>query len=485
MLGLGLGGICVAMMASTYSDASIDNQEEESNYKELYMQIRAEKDDLINRIIESDSIPCLCSQLSKLVKKEIDLNNLFKRLGSQTEEQPWTKDIIKLGKVLNQYLNSLSNEKENKDQLIEGMVPPQALPVRFERYKTKEFSKRSRERHVANINKIMEFKCRNRDHWVEELRKLLVENWDMKDIYLPSFGVMDTDYLQMVVDTTDARWDMFTREFVRRGWNPFVSRRTTRDKRKVERLVTAQVFRNVLQQGKGGGAQRTDSALMRRDELMEYFICFIEEIEAICLCIDCDINANQFCIPDLISRGWKRTIVTQIAGDKQTNYGYSESHCSLTTMKAPMSGQRSIPVLLICGNFADERRSHEQIFKSIYDKFGYDKRTAQRGLGDFPVVLSLVLFHTSHRDNKLSSRLAKSAVAIWDYGMKEECDDIIGVEQTFSVAENVMKLNNSFVSNKYSGQLQKKKQKNSNNNNKIKKKDIVLWQEAQSYIYSI
>ena len=478
-------GSAYGSIPANNSYRSEEEQEDEQasiNYKELYFKALAEMKELQIKTIDCNSIGGLCNRLSTLLNKEINKHNLFKNLNIRIEEQGWTKEVIKLGKVLNQYFNSFDDHIEKKDDIKEGMVAPQPLLVRFERYMRNEFTQRSKERHVGNINKIIKYKCRNRDYWIEQLQKKCVENWGIKELYLPSLGMLDSDYYQMIADSIDCRWQFLVSELARDlGWNIFTSRRKVRDKRKLDRLWTAQVCRKALQQGKGGGARRSDRALKQRDELMVYFIFYMEEIEAICLGIDSDINGNQFCIPDLITRGWERTIVTQIAGDKQTKYGYSESHCSLTTMKAPMSGQRSIPLVLICGDFADERRSHEQVFQLINDRFGYDKRAVQRGLCDFPVVITLVMFHTEREDDKLSSRLAKSAVAIWDYSMKEECDDIIGVEETLSEPEDVIKLKNSFVSNKYTNNNNNnKKKKNKKKKKKNNKKKIVLWQEAQS-----
>ena len=499
--------------------------QEEKDYEKLYKDLLVKYEKLAVKSVHFSSPDNLCTAFKTIVDKETRDTNNCNSFNLPIVEPIWFHNAMKLQESLSSYFSACTNKNNNNKNEIKNKnqnknqnknddhnettinTQPHIARLNYTQYKSQEFSQRSKERHTSEMGRIIKYKCCNNEYWMGKLKEVITVHWGRNSgngfLCLPKFSGMDTDYLQIVLDARDKNWHLFLSECKRiQGWHPFASKRVTDDIRKLKRARTAEVCRAMLQTGKGKGKSRTDYDLISKDECSAFFVFIMNDCESISICIDSDINGNKFRIPFVVSNHSPRTILSQISGDKQTGYGYSESHCTLTTMISPMSAQRSIPSVLICGDFADERRSHQHIFSKVDKEFEYDKSSCIKALGDFPVVISFVLFRVNPNTRKLTSRMGRSTVAIWDIGMKRKCNDIIGDESKVEEEKDIIQLcNNQFTNNKYKSHIyyesqikkerknknknQNKNDNNNNNNNnssknKNNKKNIVKWMDALS-----
>ena len=123
-----------------------------------------------------------------------------------------------------------------------------------------------------------------------------------------------------------------------------------------------------------------------------------------------------------------------------------------------MSANRSIPTILIIGDFADERSSHLSVLQNMKKNHAYDKGRICQGLTDCGIIISTVLY-AYNKDGCITSRYSHSAVAIWDVDTNKNgkrLSDTYKEEEHTRVDDNVIKINNQFR-NQINATLKKKK----------------------------
>ena len=329
-----------------------------------------------------------------------------------------------------------------------------------------ELNNKSNNRHVDNIDEIVKYKCLGDDDMIEQFKQLIVETWgnkkDENNPDLPMVSPWDTDLLQKLLLVTDKRFRAFKIElnFLTRRV-VFASERQVGYLRELYRILTGIPFLNNLQRSKGRGKIRSIADQKKEDEYKNFLCFFMNDLEALALCVDADINKNEFFIPKIM--GDERTIFSQLAGDKQSKYGYGESIATLTNKSNPLSAHRSIPTILIIGDFADERVSHLSTLQKMKQTYGYDKQYICGGLTDWPVIVSTVIY-SYDKNCKITSRFSYSAVAIWDQNITKSTGravDAYDERKHIKVDHDVVKLQNDFDHIKRQ-QNQNKKRKNSN-----------------------
>ena len=334
-----------------------------------------------------------------------------------------------------------------------------------------ELSNKSNNRHVENIDEIVKYKCLGDDNMIEQLKQLILETWghnnDENNPDIPLVSPWDTDLLQKLLLVTDKRFRAFKIElnFITRRV-VFASERQVGYLRELYRILTGIPFLNNLQRSKGRGKIRSIADQKKEDEYKNFLCFFMNDLEALALCVDADINKNEFFIPKIM--GDERTIFSQLAGDKQTKYGYGESIATLTNISSPLSAHRSIPTILIIGDFADERPSHLSTLQKMKQTYGYDKQYICAGLTDWAVIISTVVY-SCDKNSKITSRFSYSAVAIWDKNIVKSADravDAYDERKHTKVDHDVITLQNDFY------------QQNQNSKNKNRNKS--RWKDASS-----
>ena len=346
-----------------------------------------------------------------------------------------------------------------------------------------ELVSQSNSKHLINMNKIVAYKCLYDERMIKQFKKYIAESWVEKQVSkIPEISPWDTDLLQKILGATDKRFRVFkvelnhiTRAVV------FASERQVRYLRDLCRAYTGIPFINMLQRSKGRGKNRTINEMKREDEMKNFLCFFMSDLEALALCVDSDINKNEFCIPPIM--GDERTIFAQLAGDKQTTYGYGESIASLTNTCKPMSANRSIPTILIIGDFADERSSHLSVLRKMENDHGYNKAHVCAGLTDWPVIISTVLY-SCNKDSCIESRYSYSSVAIWEANVDKNfglsCENYQEKKHT-QVDPDIIKLKNDFAKFDYGLQGNDEQKQNNKKKKREKKK---TWEDAYGkYIF--
>ena len=319
---------------------------------------------------------------------------------------------------------------------------------------------------IRNLQKIVAYKCLYDKRMIKQFKQLVVAAWGEKQVSnIPEISPWDTDLLQKILGVTDKRFRIFKVEFnhITRGVT-FASERQVGYLRDLIRALTGVPFIKILARSKGRGKIRSINEMRKEDEMKNFLCFFMSDLEALALCVDSDINKNEFLIPPIM--GDQRTIFGQLAGDKQTTYGYGESIASFTNACKPMSANRSIPTILIIGDFADERSSHLSVLRTMENDHGYNKAHVCAGLTDWPVIISTVLY-SCDKDSCIESRYSFSSVAIWEANVDKNfgvsCENYQEKKHT-QIDEDVIKIKNDFVKFGQEKKQKKKKKKSKNNN---------------------
>lgn len=357
---------------------------------------------------------------------------------------------------------------------------------------------KSNNRHVNNLVQVVNFKCLFDKKMIKQFKELIVKEWSNEsnkiDLKLPEVSPWDTDLLQNILVTTDKRFRLFkvelnhiTRRVV------FSSERQVGYLREMKRVSTGKPFITELARSKGKGKSRSIAEMKKEDEIKNFLCFFMNDLEALALCVDADINNNEFFIPTVM--GDKRTVFCQLAGDKQTKYGYSESIASLTNINHPMSANRSIPTILIIGDFADERSSHVSVLQKMKKEHGYNKSSICAGLTDWSLIISTVLYSCDEQ-SKIQSRYSYSAVAIWEENVPKNTNELsenYDEKKHTMVDEDVIVLKNKFQQMDYhdcidKSQLYSDKVSNVANKKNKRRKNHKSWSEPYGkyivkYIY--
>ena len=466
----------------------------EQKYKQLlkkHNDLLEENNDLLINQMKLDDMTGLLDMVNEKLNYELEIGIAFVQENMEYKKPFWNKNLRQLNSTIIKLYKLWNRDDELK--------MPDIIQFRPFRHKDEKITTQTLSRHVNNINNIVYFKSVGHQFFQRELQTALMKNWladPMQDNYI--IGPWNSENLQRVAGSSDHRWRQFKSMFHSlMGVTVFASRRESSEIRKWTRSKTANAFSLLLERGQKKG-KLTEQHLTKtwaqelNDEITKCHVFFLNDLEAIAMCIDADINRNNFMIPQMIIQSMPKTIIDSVAGDKQSIYGYSEARASLTCMNQPMSAERSIPTVIICGNFADNYHTHAKIMHEMKSKFNYDKSYVIKALTSFPIVITLVLYYINSKSQCIESRLASSSVVIWSKTMKQEC--MAGIEnyneKLHAVCDdNVIQLKNKFKSNIM--KLRNKKIQNVDKqfqHNKAKRakfpKHIVpqSWQDAMSYV---
>lgn len=450
------------------------------NWKEKYLEIMVAYQELLAKTVRLSSVNGLIEEVRKKVMDEYNNCTVLYNNNIKVSKPIWYYSLLKLHSTslkLLKIFDTVDEAKRNKTN-----VP---TITRVTKTQNLQLSKTTAERHANNINQIIVYKCRDDEYFQEQLQIQCMKLWSNSYRYgaLSMVGSWNTEYLQGLLQTSDHNFREFRNELHRIvGCDVFASARKCSNIRQWLRILTGRVLQLFLERSKGSGKLRKASAKKGarapNDTCQKYFAFFMNDLEAIGLCIDSDINRNQFQINSLLVSSNPRTIFGQIAGDKQTVYGYGESAATLTNMDSPMSATRSIPTILICGDFADERRSHALLLDTIHSTFKYNKTNICKLLTDWPVVITIVLYAIPEQSNNLISRLGKSAVGIWNEKMKKTCAQAkcqYKEAHHTRVGDDIIQLDNQFKVNTYPDDHEYKRFTRSNPR---PEKLIPLWKQS-------
>lgn len=423
---------------------------------------------LLIKNMEFDHMDGLLTNVCNMLDDELRVAKVFRNEGMECNVPDWGDHLKKLDSINKQLLNIWYGE-----ECDESITITQFRPCR---HKNGKIEKQTLDRHVQNISEIITFKCVD-DYWFEnELKRALQQKW-LADSTFDNYiiGSWNSENLQRTAHSSDHHWREFKSQFHSLiGYNVFASRRQTSQIRKWTRSKSANVFSPLLERGNKKGLLTKYHLINSwqaeiNDEVTRCHVYFMNDLEAISMCIDADINRNQFRIPQMIIENCPRTIVDSLTGDKQSVYGFCEGRASMTCMEKPMSADRTVPTVIVCGSFADNYHTHASIIHKMKSKFNFDKSYVVKALCSFPVVISLVLFNIDSKSKCIRSRFSSSSVVIWSKGMKQEC--CAGIENynenIHTKCDNdIVKLKNEFISNIV--KLPSKKSQSQNNKNQSK-----------------
>ena len=447
-----------------------------------YQQLLDKYNDLRTKYLQIASIRGMARSLEKDIEKQIQTTEFMRSENIVVEAPFWLENVIELGKIIEQ-LKQLYIVNDKEAPFISTYKSPDKS--------ASDLTNKSNDRHVHNMDQIVTYKCGKNKRLIKQFKQIIVDSWTVMegplvDVDTPIIGANDTSILQDIVHANDADWRRFVSEcdYLSRR-RIFSSERQGRYIRDFQKIYFCESFLHPLQRGKGSGKNRSNLSISRKDEILDYLCYFMDDREALGSCIDADINQNKFCTPAIL--GNERTIKAQYAGDKQMKYGYAESCVSLTRMESPMSAKRSIATMLICGDFADERKSHLSVIQKIKNKYGYDKQYIMCGLTYWPVVLSTIIYCLADDNTqRIQSRMATSAIVIWDEKVKKDTGSRLGTyneEIHTTIDKEIIRLqDNIFESREYTTK-KKRKKKISNSQDNV---DDIRWKKCEGIkLYAI
>lgn len=456
-------------------------------YEELLLKHNALSDcynDLLIKNMEFDNVDGLLSNVCEMLENELRVAKAFENENIECNVPDWGGLLKKLDSINKQLLNVWYDEISDESITITRFRPC--------RHKNGRIQKQTLDRHIQNMTDIISFKCVD-EYWFEnELKRALQQKW-LSDSMFDNciIGSWNSENLQRTAHSSDHHWREFKSQFHSLiGYNVFASRRQTSEIRKWMRAKTANVFSPLLERGNKKGLLTKYHLLNSwqaeiNDEVTKCHVYFMNDLEAISMCIDADINRNQFRIPQMIIQNCPRTIIDSLTGDKQSVYGFCEGRASMTCMNKPMSADRTVPTVIVCGSFADNYHTHASIISKMKLNFNFDKSYVVKALCSFPIVVSLVLFNIDAKSKCIQSRFASSSVVIWSKGMKQEC--CAGIqnynENIHTKCDNdIIQLKNEFISNIVKLPSKKSQSRINTNKNKAYPKNPIpqSWNDALS-----
>lgn len=461
------------------------------DWEQKYNDLEYKYNRLVLNHIRISSITGMMHEIQDKLVQELTTAKQFIAEDIPYAKPFWGTNLRELNKISIELLNIWNDDQNDK---INGSNDESIYITRFRPscHRENVIPDQTIKRHVINVNEIVKFKCRNDEFCRRELTTRLMKLWlqdKQKDNYI--IGSWNTENLQRILQASDHHFRQFTSAFHQLiGYKVFASQRQTTAIRIWNRSKSANVFSIVVERGRKKGKISLSDVAKRwqrapDDEITKCHVFFMNDLEAICMCIDADINRNHFTIPQIIIEFNPRTIIDSLAGDKQSVYGFSEGRASMTTMNQPMSAARTVPTVLVCGNFADSYHTHASIINTMKKKFNYDKAYMVKALSDFPVVITLVLYNIDQTNDCIQSRFSSSAVAIWQKKMKQEC--LAGIEDYDESChtvcdESIVDIQNEFTSNTQFAQTKQRKQSSSNEKKYSKKQVSNLWQDHLSSV---
>lgn len=277
--------------------------------------------------------------------------------------------------------------------------------------------------HKNNLLDILTWKCNSNPGRIRILQNAICKDWKL--IALECLGLdsltlsaEDTQSLQHSTQLSDKSFQIFKNNFANliqsnKSIKIFSSYHQQMDYRRQSslRIHTGFTFEMMLD---------VKNPNLNNGQKCAWFpIYACQDKEAIAKLLDSHINNNIFMVHSVLND----EIWIHIGGDRQTDYGFSESITTLTCAY-PMTGNNSIPTLLIPKDIQDDYKNLSRVYHQLENKLAQWESLAKSA-----VVISLMKYSLSRinpktRQYKIESRFVRNMVISIDSSAQSKRSEI-------------------------------------------------------------